>query len=87
MTSPWPYLKLNLPTQMTQKLLLLPEQSIYCFIVLYRENQVKNLKKINFYVKENKFISKLSLIFDNYVVFTVNFVIERNLRSFYRNFW
>ena len=78
---------------MTQmKLLLLPEQlnqiiqSIYCFIVLNREKSSETTQKSSFYVKENKFISKLLLFFDNYVVFTVNFVIERNLRSFNQNF-
>ena len=95
MTSPWPYLKLQ-QTQMTlMRLLLLPEQlnpinqfiqSIFSFIVLYREKSSEKPQKSIFYVKENKFISKLSLFFDNYVVFTVIFVISRNLRSFNRNF-
>ena len=62
-------------------------QSIYSFIVLYREKSSEKPQKSIFYVKENKFISKLSLFFDNYVVFTVIFVISRNLRSFNRNFW
>ena len=100
MTSPWPYLKLNLQTLMTQmkkKLLLLPEQqnqsysdqiiqSIYCFIVIYRVQKPKKTSKKSNYVMRNKFILNLSLFFDNYVVFTVTFVIKRNLRNFNRDF-
>ena len=83
--------------QMKKKLLLLPEQqiklfnqffqSIYCFIVIYRQStKPKKTSKKSNYVMRNKFILNLSLFFDNYVVFTVTFVIKRNLRNFNRDF-
>ena len=64
-------------------------QSIYYYFYYYTEkNQVKTSKKIKFLCERiNLFQIIISLFFDNYIVFTVIFVIKRNLRNLNRDFW